>query len=86
MYESFFHCWCLSFFCFDVVVLYAEYFESLLDADFLFCEASCFAGEACYAFSEFAAESVDVCDLDLVFWCVSVDVSVYAAYGFAVFS
>ncbi len=50
----------------DPVVLYAEDVESFFDALFAFRKASGFARVATDAFSEFATESIDCCDADIL--------------------
>lgn len=65
---------------------YAEDFKSVFKSCFSFCEASCFSCEAGYAFSKFAAESVDVSDAYFIESNISVDDLADDSKYFLVFS
>jgi len=67
-------------------VLYAEDFHSGFERSFAFGKASGFSYEVRKAFSEFAAEAVDLRDADLIFWYVAKDYFADDAHNFLSFS
>jgi hypothetical protein len=60
------HRGCFPVLCFDEVVLDAEDFKSLLDAELSFCKASGFPGVARDSFSKLRTEPVNLVDANIL--------------------
>jgi len=62
------HRWSFSFLCFNKIMLYAENFQSLLNAQLSFCKTSCFSCITRNSFSQLGTKSINLCNWNFIFW------------------